>query len=248
MKKLIISLFMILCLFGLFSCGEQEEQPKSEYMTYQEFKAAQVGDEVKVEAYVQGFESWWGNKQTFYLADKEGNGYMFYETPVSEEESKTIKVGTKLSVKGLKSEWAKQVEVTDMTEVKIDNNDTFVASAKDLTNLLTNANAASDYAGQLIKVTGTIVGRGDDKNLASTLGHDNSGEYGKTDLYVTITTPKDTFNFTVRRYLGGTAEGSVYHTLANWGSDMIGREVELTAFVYMYDQECQARIIGFVVK
>ena len=59
------------------------ETPEVAVMSYAEYDAAAIDDEVVVEAYVQGKQSWWDNKATVYLQDEDG-AYFLYELACTE--------------------------------------------------------------------------------------------------------------------------------------------------------------------
>ena len=54
-------------------------------MTYDEYMAAAVDDEVVIEAYVQAKQSWWEDKATLYTQDKDG-AYFVYNAACSEDD------------------------------------------------------------------------------------------------------------------------------------------------------------------
>ena len=249
MKKILFGLFSLLLIFGLFSCSlsfeEVEEEISDEgYMTYAEFKAAEVGAEVKIAGYIQYAEDWWDNKQTIYVIDKEGNGYFLYEVPVSELESAFVIVGSKVHVTGKKAEWKDQVEVVDITDLQIYGNDNYTHTPVDVTATLTNANAKADFANQLVKIRATLGNRGtEEAPLPYTIEWDNSADYGNKDIYINFSTALDNFTIIGRRYFGGTGEGSIYKTLSQLTANDIGQTFTITFFVYMYDGQVQGRII-----
>ena len=52
--------------------AESEDVKSEGVMTYDEYMAAAVDDEVVIEAYVQAKQSWWEDKATLYTQDKDG--------------------------------------------------------------------------------------------------------------------------------------------------------------------------------
>ena len=87
MKKFLAVLFTLILSLSLVGCSMAEDaEVKGEgVMTYAEFVAAELETEVVIETYVQGKQSWWDNKGTFYTQDKDG-AYFLYEMGCTEEE------------------------------------------------------------------------------------------------------------------------------------------------------------------
>ncbi|MBR2454168.1 MAG: hypothetical protein IKB35_04105, partial [Clostridia bacterium] len=111
MKRIVLLVLASLMVLSLVACGAKEDiNAKSEgVMTYAEYAAAALDSEVVIETYIQGKQSWWDNKGTFYTQDGQG-GYFLYEMPCTEEEYNKLTVGTKVKITGKKAEWAGEVE------------------------------------------------------------------------------------------------------------------------------------------
>ena len=152
MKKLLVLIMALVMTLGcLAACGgsndsaTNDEATKDEaiagpdteksegVMTYAEYAAAALDSKVVIEAYVQGKQSWWDNKGTFYTQDADG-AYFLYEMPCTEEEYNQLTVGTKIKVTGYKTEWSGEVEIIDSTFEILEGN--WVAEATDVTALL----------------------------------------------------------------------------------------------------------------
>ena len=128
MKKIFATLLAATCALSMIGCGggsssgtastaakTEDPSAKSEgVMTYAEYDAAELDTGVTIETYVQGKQSWWDNKATLYTQDGDG-GYFIFEMPMSEEEYKKLTDGTKIKVKGFKSEWSGEIEIVDAT-------------------------------------------------------------------------------------------------------------------------------------
>ena len=147
MKKIFATLLAATCALSMIGCGggsssgtastaakTEDPSAKSEgVMTYAEYDAAELDTGVTIETYVQGKQSWWDNKATLYTQDGDG-GYFIFEMPMSEEEYKKLTDGTKIKVKGFKSEWSGEIEIVDATyEIEEGN---YIAEAKDVTDKL----------------------------------------------------------------------------------------------------------------
>ena len=131
-------------------------------MTYAEYDAAELDTGVTVETYVQGKQSWWDNKATLYTQDGDG-GYFIFEMPMSEEEYKKLTDGTKIKVKGFKSEWSGEIEIVDATyEIEEGN---YIAEAKDVTDKL-GTDDLIKFQNQKVAFKGVTVEKADDSGAA----------------------------------------------------------------------------------
>lgn len=204
--------------FSLVSCGAVNPNAKSEgTMTHAEYAAAEIDANVVIEGFVQGKQSWWENKGTFYLQDGTG-AYFVYELACTEEEYNKMTVGTKLKITGVKAEWAGEVEIIDATFEILD--DTWVAEAKDLTSVIANEEELVKYQNMLAKFTDMTVKSVSYKN----------GEPGD-DIYVTLTKDGADYDFCVEVYLTGTTT-DVYTTV---GTLTEGDTVDVEGFLYWYN-------------
>ena len=91
--------------------AESEDVKSEGVMTYDEYMAAAVDDEVVIEAYVQAKQSWWEDKATLYTQDKDG-AYFVYNAACSEDDYAKLVPGTKIKVTGYKAEWSGEVEIS----------------------------------------------------------------------------------------------------------------------------------------
>ena len=210
--------------FSLVACGVTPDpavvdpNAKSEgTMTYAEYAAAEIDANVVIEGFVQGKQSWWNNKGTFYLQDGTG-AYFVYELACTEEEYNRMTVGTKLKITGVKAEWAGEVEIIDATFEILEN--TWVAEATDLTSVIANEEELIKYQNMLAKFTDMTVKEISYKN----------GEPGD-DIYVTLTKGGADYSFCVEVYLTGTST-DVYTTV---GTLKKGDIVDVEGFLYWYN-------------
>lgn len=185
-------------------------------MTYAEYAAAAIDDEVVIEAYVQGKQSFWDNKGTFYTQDADG-AYFLYEMACTEEEYNQLTVGTKIKVTGFKAEWAGEVEIVDAKFEILEGN--YVAEAADVTELLGTEELAAKQ-NMLVAFDDMTVSKVEYKN----------GEPGD-DIYVTFTKGDATLEACVEVYLTGT-ETDVYTTV---GTLTEGDVVDVEGFLYWYN-------------
>ena len=195
-------------------------------MTYAEYDAAELESGVTIETYVQGKQSWWDNKATLYTQDGDG-GYFIFEMPMSEEEYKKLTDGTKIKVKGFKSEWSGEIEIVDATyEIEEGN---YIAEAKDVTDKL-GTDDLIKFQNQKVAFKGVTVEKADDSGAAFIYNWDGSGQEGD-DLYFKVSVNGQTYSFTVESYLTG-ADTDVYKAVKEL---KVGDKVDLEGFLYWYE-------------
>ena len=231
MKKILSLILALTFALTLVGCGAGEDAAdvKGEgVMTYAEYAAAALDTEVVIEAYVQAKQSWWDNKGTFYLQDKEG-GYFVYEMGCTEEEYNKLTQGTKIKVTGYKAEWAGEVEIIDAKFEILDGN--YVAEPVDLTDKL-GTEELVNYQNQLATFKGMTVDSIEFKN----------GEPGD-DIYVNLSYNGATYSFCVERYLTGP-ETEVYTAV---GALTEGQTIDVEGYLYWYEGP-NTHITGVTVK
>lgn len=217
MKKIIVLALALVMVFAFASCTADDPSVKSEgVMTYAEYAAAALESEVVIEAYVQGKQSWWENKGTFYLQDKDG-GYFVYEMACTEEEYNKMTVGTKLKVTGHKAEWSGEVEIIDATFEILDGN--YVAEPTDVTALL-GKDELIEKQNMLVSFKGLTIESVSYKN-------DEPGD----DIYVTVSKDGKNYDFCVEVYLTGP-DTDVYKAFADLKQ---GDVVDIEGFLYWYN-------------
>ena len=194
------------------------EEVPSAVMSYADYAAAELDDEVVVECYVQATQSWWDNKITVYAQDRDG-AYFLYEMACSEDDAAKLVPGTKILVKGYKAEWAGEVEIVDATFEFVADADTFVAEAMDATALL-GTDALVEHQNKFVSFTDMTVEAIEFKN----------GEPGD-DIYVTLSKDGASYSFCVERYLTGP-ETEVYAAVSALTK---GQVVDVEGFLYWYE-------------
>ena len=187
-------------------------------MTHEEYIAAELDAAVTIETYVQGHQSWWDNKVTVYCQSPDG-AYFLYELACSEEDAAKLVPGTKILVNGFKGEWAGEVEVMDGTFEFVEDGDTFIAEALDVTELL-GTDELIAHQNELVVFNGLTVEAIEYKN----------GEPGD-DIYVTLNYNGASYSFCVEVYLTGT-DSDVYTTV---GTLNVGDVVNVEGFLYWYE-------------
>ena len=216
MKKFLAALLvLVMALIGAV-CAVAEDV---KVMTYEEYVAAELDAEVVIECYVQAHQDWWDNKVTVYAADADG-AYFIYEMECTEEDAAKLVPGAKIRVTGYKTEWAGELEVASGSTFEFVEAEAFVAEAKDLTEVLANAEELVKFQNQLATFKGLTIEKIEYKN----------GEPGD-DIYVTVKQGEATFDFCVERYLTGP-DTDVYAAFADLKA---GDVVDITGYVYWYN-------------
>lgn len=224
MKKLLAVLLAVSMIAALAGCGSSDKKSEG-VMTYAEFAAAAVDSEVTIETYVQAHQSWWDNTITCYTQDKDG-GYFLYGMACSEEDAAKLVPGTKIKVKGYKSEWSGEVEITDATfEIE---KGKYVAKAEDVTSLL-GSDKLTEKMNQFVSFKDMTVEEIGD-GAAFLYNWDGSGAQGD-DLYFNVSVNGQTYNFTVESYLCDK-DSEVYKAVEGL---KVGDKVDLEGFMYWYE-------------
>ena len=200
-------------------------------MSYADYVAADVDTEVCVETYVQAKQGWWEDngvgQATFYTQNQDG-AFFIYNMPCSQEDYDKLVPGTKIKVTGFKSEWSGEVEIVDAT-YEIEDTDTFVADAKDVTDLL-GKDELIDYQNQFVSFKGMTVEAANDAGDAFLYKWDGSGTEGD-DLYFNVSLDGNTYSFTVESYLCDK-DSDVYKAVQNL---KVGDVVDMEGFLYWYE-------------
>ncbi len=212
MKKFLAALLVLVMALTGAVCAVAEDV---KVMTYEEYVAAELDAEVVIECYVQAHQDWWDNKVTVYAADADG-AYFIYEMECTEEDAAKLVPGAKIRVTGYKTEWAGELEVASGSTFEFVEAEAFVAEAKDLTEVLANAEELVKFQNQLATFKGLTIEKIEYKN----------GEPGD-DIYVTVKQGEATFDFCVERYLTGP-DTDVY---ADFADLKAGAVVDITGYV-----------------
>ncbi len=200
-------------------------------MSYADFAAAAVDTEVTIITYVQDKQGWWENEgvgnATFYTQDQDG-AYFLYNMPCSQEDYDLMVPGTRIKVTGYKAEWSGEVEIVDAT-YEILGGDTFVATAQDLTDKISDNDALAAHMNQYVTFTGLTVA--DRDGAAFTYGWDGSRSQGD-DIYFNLADAEgNVYTFVVESYLRG-ADTDVYKAVEAFN---VGDTVDITGFMYWYE-------------
>ncbi len=213
MKKIVVLLLALVMVFGLVSCSR-------DYLNHEEYLAAEMESEVTIEAYVQGKQSWWDNKCTVYLQDKDG-GYFAYEMACSEEDYAKLTPGTKIRVTGTKTQWSGEIELASgCTFTFVEGAKSFVATPFDITSILTDEDAVYAHLNEVVTLKGMTIKSIEYKN----------GEPGD-DIWVTVQKGDFERSLTVERYLTDP-DTDTYKAFADLKA---GDVVDITGFLYWYE-------------
>lgn len=195
-------------------------------MSYADYVAAAVDDEVTIEAWVQAHQDWWDGKVTVYAADADG-AYFLYEVPTSEEDAAKLVPGAKFRATGFKSEWSGEVEIVDISSFEFIEGDAYIAEPVDVTDLL-GTDALAEKMNQLVAFKGMTVEAYDDTGAAFAY----KDPEGKTDdLYFKVSKDGQTYEFTVEFYLCGQ-DTEVYKAVEALN---VGNVIDLAGFLYWYN-------------
>ena len=223
MKKLFaVILALALCL-SAFALAE-------EVMSYADYLAAEIDDEVTVETYVQATQGWWDDngtgKVTIYTQNEEG-AYFLYNAVATEEEAAKLVPGTKIKVTGYKAEWSGEVEIVDAT-FEIEEGE-YIAEPVDVTELL-GTDALIEKQNQKVAFKGMTVEAINDEGAAFLYNWDGSGEEGN-DLYFKVSKDGAAYTFTVESYLCGPGSDAYEAVKAL----KVGDVVDMEGFLYWYE-------------
>ena len=203
-----------------------------EVLSHEEYMAGELDSLVSVEAYVQAKQSWWEDKATVYAQDQDG-AYFFYDMACSEEDYEKLVPGTKIRVTGYKSEWSGEIELMDATFEFVEDGDTFVAEALDVTDLL-GSDELIDHQNEFVSFTGmTVEAAGQDadgNDVAFLYNYDGSGAEGD-DLYFNASYNGETYTFTIESYLCDSST-DVYAAVKEL---QIGDTIDMEGFLYWYE-------------
>ena len=197
-------------------------------MSYEEYVAAAVDDEVTVETYVQAVRAFGNNVATIYAQSEDGAVFI-YEAACSEEDYAKLVEGQKIRVTGYKAEWAGELEIMDGT-VEILEDEPYVAESVDLTDLLSSEDLI-DYQNQKFVAKGmTVEPAGEDTDAAFLYNWDGSGQDGD-DVYFNVSKDGQTYSFTVRVDMVG-ADGEAYQAVKDLA---VGDVIDCEGFLYWYE-------------
>ncbi len=224
---LVLAAAMVLCMV---SCGAEDITKKSEgVMTWAEYDAAAIDEQVTIEAYVQAKQSWWDNKAVLYLQDADG-AYFIYNLPISEDDYNKLTIGKKVKISGYKADYAGEVEIIDATYEILEGN--YVAEPTDVTAILASddlvkkQNMFVSFKGMTVEASKDADGN----DVAYLYKWNGTGKDGD-DLYFNVSVNGKTYSFTVESYLcDNTTE--VYQAVKNL---KIGDVIDMEGFLYWYN-------------
>lgn len=214
MKKFLAALLVLVLAMTGMALAEDVK-----VMTYAEYDAAELETEVVIECYVQDMQGLYKGCIRVYAADENG-AYYLYDMPSNEEDVAKMVPGTKLRVTGYKSAWEGEVEIVEATYEFVEA-DPFIAEAKDLTDVLANAEELIKYQNQLATFKGLKVVE---------MEYQNGAAGAWNDIYVTFEKDGAEYSFCVESSL--TEFGSDLYTAVS--ELQVGDVVDVTGYVYWY--------------
>lgn len=196
-------------------------------MSYEDFAAAELDDEVVIEGYLQAKQAYseqYGNT-SLYLQDGKG-GYFVYRIACTKDEYETLEIGRKLKITGFKAEWSGEVEITDAS-FELERGE-YLFRAEDVTALL-GTEELIEKQNLLVSIKGATVSESEG-GAAWLYGWDGSGEEG-SDLYFNVEIDGKPYTFLVESDLCGPGT-EVYEKVKTLE---VGDTVNLTGFLYWYE-------------
>ena len=209
--------------------AETTEAAEVAVMTHEEYAAAELETPVCVETYVQAHQSWWDGKITVYCQSPDG-AYFAYEMDCSEEDAEKLVPGTKIRINGYKIEWEGEVEIQDGTITFVEDGDTYIAEALDVTELL-GTEELIEHQNEFVSFTGLTVEASNENGDAFLYNWDGSGQEGTdSDLYFKASVNGETYTFVIEYSLfDETSE--VYQAVQNL---KVGDVINMEGFLYWY--------------
>ena len=205
--------------------GEEEEADVS-LMSYEDYALAEIDAPVYVETYVQATQSWWDNKITVYAQSEDG-AYFIYNMACSKEDAAKLVPGTKIAVKGYKTEWSGEVEIAEGATFEFVEGEPFVAEAADVTALL-GTEELIEHQNELVAFKGMTVEAYNDTGAAFAY---KNAENKTDDLYFKVSKDGQVYDFCVEFYLCGN-DTDVYKAVE---ALQVGDVIDLEGFLYWYN-------------
>ena len=203
-------------------------------MDHAAYVAAELDTEVVIETTVQATQAWWEKdgigKITVYGQSEDG-AYFIYEMNCSKEDAEKLVPGAKIKVKGYKSAWSGEVEITDATFEFVEG-EGFKAEPEDVTALL-GTEELINKQNALVAFKGLTVAAKKDAegNDAAFLYKWNGAGQQGDDLYFDVTVNDATYTFVVESYLCGP-DTEVYKAVEGL---KIGDVIDAEGFLYWYE-------------
>ena len=144
----------------------------------------------------------------------------------SQEDAEKLVPGAKIAVKGFKSEWSGEVEITDATFEFVEA-DPFIAEAEDVTAKL-GTDELIDDQNKLVAFKGMTVEAYDESGAAFAY---KNAENKTDDLYFKVSKEGQTYDFCVEFYLCGN-DTEVYKAVEALN---VGDVIDLEGFLYWYN-------------
>ena len=231
MKKilsLVLALALVLCVLPVLAedAPAEEEETEVALMTYEDYTLAEIDAPVYVETYVQATQSWWDNKITVYGQSADG-AIFIYNMACSEEDAAKLVPGTKIAVKGYKTEWSGETEIAEGATFEFVDGDPFIAEAEDVTAKL-GTDELIDFQNKLVAFKGMTVEAYDDTGAAFAY---KNAENKTDDLYFKVSKDGTTYDFCVEFYLCGN-ETEVYKAVE---ALQVGDVIDCEGFLYWYN-------------
>ena len=210
-----------------------EETSDVTVMTYAEYAAAAVDDEVVIEAWIQAKQSWWDDSVVVYLQDEDGGYFVYGLTATEEQDEEELTIGTKIRVTGYKAEWAGEVEIdSGATYELVDGAEEYIADPVDVTDIIADEDAMAEKINQKISLSSVTVVAQED-GAAFWYSYDGSGSADSdSDLYFTVANEAgDELTLVIEYYLCGP-DTDAYQAVQALS---VGDVIDIEGFLYWYE-------------
>ena len=145
----------------------------------------------------------------------------------SEEDAAKLVPGTKIAVKGYKTEWSGEVEIAEGATFEFVEGEPFVAEAADVTALL-GTEELIEHQNELVAFKGMTVEAYNDTGAAFAY---KNAENKTDDLYFKVSKDGQVYDFCVEFYLCGN-DTDVYKAVE---ALQVGDVIDLEGFLYWYN-------------
>ena len=241
MKRFFGLLLTLVIAFVLVGCGKTEP-PKHEGVGYEDFKNAQVGQQVTIESYIlaKTAKNDWGNVN-LYLQD-DNAAYYVYRMAVTDAQYDELVVGKRIKITGEKASWKDENEFAEGTSTfEMMSGDSYSPAALDVTANFGNTEELIKKQNFFVAFKGLSI-VADEQGNAWTYKYNGSGEEGD-DIYFYVELNGVKYQWLIESDLCGI-NTDVYKAAKQLKA---GDTVDLEGFLYWYNGP-QPHITKITVK
>jgi hypothetical protein len=196
--------------------------------SYSEFLSADDSRPITIESYLQEKQAWSEGKASLYLQDEVG-AYYVYNLSCSQEEYQALEQGQKLRIRGYKTDFSGQIQITDAVYSVLDG--MYIAEPEDISSSL-NTEELYPRLNRKVRFHAMTVEPMFDGVSSFYYGWDNSGSMEKeSDLYFTASNGGEPLTFVVKAQMYGN-DTDLYRTVQNL---RVGDTVDLEGILCWYN-------------